>query len=123
MDLVLIAIYANSHTLFDVRRRHRFCQINNKLGKLLDVDHVLGVTLTAVSRRSFDDFCATGDLWPNLKVEGDFVFDDTTDPDCTPSEAEMEHQVSGTPRRRLIPSWVCTHLERLLALQRLFVCC
>lgn len=61
-------ILPNSHSLFDIRRRNRISQIDDKLGKLLHIDNVLWVVRIGV-----DDFRASGDLQGLFVLERLFV--------------------------------------------------
>ena len=57
LDLILVAVDADAHALFDVGGRHALPEPHDKLGELLDIDHVLGVIGVRV-----DDLRAARDL-------------------------------------------------------------
>lgn len=65
MDLVLVAVDADSHAFFDIGRCHRVGQIDDKLGELLHVDDVFGIICVGV-----DNLCATSDLQGLFILEG-----------------------------------------------------
>merc|ERR1719319_1024510 len=48
VDLVLVPVHADPHTLLDIRGRHRVGEVHHELGELLHVDDVLGVVAVGV---------------------------------------------------------------------------
>lgn len=58
MDLVLVAINADSHPLLDIGGRHALAESNHKLGDLFHVDHVLVLALGAARAKSRTSECA-----------------------------------------------------------------
>ena len=57
MNLILVPINADSHSFFDVRRRHLITQVDDEFGELLHVDDVLWIVGISV-----DDFRASRHL-------------------------------------------------------------
>lgn len=57
MNLIFVTVHTDSHALLDIGGRNGLGQLHHELGKLLNIDDVLGIV-----RVSIDDLCATRHL-------------------------------------------------------------
>lgn len=66
--LIFVSVYANAHAFLDICGCYLLGQIDDKFGKLLDVDDVLGIF-----RVRIDDFGASSNLEGLLRLKSLFI--------------------------------------------------